>query len=57
MTIVIIGGGPTWSRIGGFVRRVDHTVLTRDFSRIDPSKARILLIEGAPAILSYCQPI
>jgi NADH dehydrogenase len=53
MTIVVIGGGPTGVELAGAFAELARTVLTRDFRRIDPSKARIILIEGAASVLSY----
>ena len=56
MTIVIVGGGPTGVELAGSFAELARTVLNRDFRRIDPTKARILLIEGGPAILSQFPP-
>jgi len=53
MTVVIIGGGPTGVELAGAFAELARTVLTRDFRRIDPSAARIILIEAAPSVLSY----
>jgi NADH dehydrogenase len=53
MTVVIIGGGPTGVELAGaFTELVSH-VLDGDFRRIDPRKATIILLEGAPRILSH----
>jgi NADH dehydrogenase len=56
MTIVIIGGGPTGVELAGAFAELARTVLTKEFRRIDPSKAKIILIEGAPRILSHLPP-
>src|SRR5207247_681085 len=32
------------------------TVLKRDFRRIDPTQARIILVEGSPHVLSHLPP-
>jgi NADH dehydrogenase len=56
MTVVIIGGGPTGVELAGAFAELARTVLNRDFSRIDPSKARIILIEAAPILLSHLPP-
>jgi NADH:ubiquinone reductase (H+-translocating) len=53
MTVVIIGGGPTGVELAGAFAELARTVLTKDFRRIDPSKANIILIEAAPRILSH----
>src|SRR5882762_3885955 len=52
MTLVIVGGGPTGLELAGAFAELARTVLKRDFRRIDPSQARIILIEAAPTLLS-----
>ncbi len=52
MTIVIVGGGPTGVELAGSCAELAHRVLRRDFDRIDPTKARIILIEALPRILT-----
>ena len=56
MTIVIVGGGPTGVELAGAFAELARTVLKRDFRRIDPAHAKIILIEAAPAILSHFPP-
>lgn len=53
MTIVIVGGGPTGVELAGAFAELARTVLKRDFRRIDPSQARIILIEASPLVLSH----
>src|SRR5436190_16479440 len=53
LTIVVVGGGPTGVELAGAFAELTRTVLKRDFRRIDPSQARIILIEGSPYILSH----
>ena len=53
MTLVIVGGGPTGLELAGAFAELARTVLKRDFRRIDPSHARIILIEAAPVVLSH----
>jgi NADH dehydrogenase len=53
MTIVIIGAGPTGVELAGAFAELARTVLKRDFRRIDPTQARIVLIEAAPTVLSH----
>jgi len=52
MTVVIIGGGPTGVELAGACAELAHRVLRRDFEHIDPTRARIILIEAGPRILS-----
>ena len=56
MTVVIVGGGPTGVELAGAFAELARTVLTRDFRRIDPTQARIILIEGGPRVLSHLPP-
>ncbi|HEV2454825.1 MAG TPA: NAD(P)/FAD-dependent oxidoreductase [Verrucomicrobiae bacterium] len=56
MTIVIIGAGPTGVELAGAFAELARTVLRRDFRRIDPTQAQIILIEGGPAVLGYLPP-
>ncbi len=56
MTIVIVGGGPTGVELAGAFAELARTVLKRDFRRIDPAHARIILLEAAPSILSHLPP-
>jgi NADH dehydrogenase len=56
MTIVIVGGGPTGVELAGSFAELTRTVLKRDFRRIDPTQARIILIEGGPVLLSHLPP-
>ncbi len=50
-TFVVIGGGPTGGEMAGAIAGLLHQALARDFRAVDPTKARILLIEAAPRIL------
>ncbi len=52
LTIVVVGGGPTGVELAGAFAELARRVLRRDFRRIDPRQARIILIEGAPYVLS-----
>jgi len=52
LTIIIVGGGPTGLELAGAFAELTRTVLKRDFRRIDPTQAKIILIEAAPRVLS-----
>jgi NADH dehydrogenase len=56
MTIVVVGGGPTGVELAGACAELAHRVLRRDFDHIDPTRARIILIEAAPRILAQFTP-
>jgi NADH dehydrogenase len=51
LTFVIVGGGPTGVEMAGAVVELAHKALSRDFRRIDPKAARIILVEAAPRVL------
>jgi len=51
MTVVIVGGGPTGVELAGAVAELTRYALARDFRRIDPRSARILLVEAGPRLL------
>jgi len=51
LTFVVIGGGPTGVELAGAIAELARTALTRDFRRIDPSSARVILVEAAPRLL------
>jgi NADH dehydrogenase len=53
MTIVVVGGGPTGVEMAGALAELARNVLNRDFRRIDPTRAKIILIEGSPVVLSH----
>lgn len=56
MTIVVVGGGPTGVELAGTFAELTRTVLVRDFDRIDPSRARVLLVEGSERVLATFPP-
>jgi NADH dehydrogenase len=56
MTIVVVGGGPTGVELAGAFAELARIVLKRDFRRIDPGKARVILIEASPFVLSHMPP-
>ena len=51
MTTVVVGGGPTGVEMAGSVAELARHALARDFRRIDPRRARILLVEAGPRLL------
>jgi NADH dehydrogenase len=52
LTFVIVGGGPTGVEMAGAIAEVARQTLARDFRRIDPRTARIVLIEAGPRLLA-----
>ena len=51
MTFVVVGGGPTGVELAGALSEISRTALARDFRRIDPRRARVVLVEAGPRIL------
>lgn len=56
MTIVVVGGGPTGVEMAGALAELAYHVLRKDFRRIDPSRARIILVEASPRVLAHLPP-
>jgi NADH dehydrogenase len=56
LTFVIVGGGPTGVEVAGAVAELARYSLRRDFRRIDPRDATILLLEGGPRLLASYPP-
>jgi NADH dehydrogenase len=52
MTFVIIGGGPTGVEMAGAIAEIARYTLAKDFKHIDPSSARVVLVEGDQRVLS-----
>ena len=52
MTFVIIGGGPTGVEMAGAIAEIARYTLAKDFRNIDPSQARVILVEGEPMVLA-----
>ena len=52
MTFVIIGGGPTGVELAGAIAEISRHTLARDFRHINPSEARVILLEGDPRLLA-----
>ncbi len=51
MTFVVVGGGPTGVELAGSLGEIARDTLKRDFRAIDPSDARIILVEALDRIL------
>ncbi|MDJ0497177.1 MAG: NAD(P)/FAD-dependent oxidoreductase [Acidimicrobiia bacterium] len=51
MTFLVVGGGPTGVEMAGAIAETARHTLRRDFRKIDPSAARVLLVEAADRIL------
>ncbi|WP_337176451.1 NAD(P)/FAD-dependent oxidoreductase [Paludisphaera sp.] len=56
LTFAVVGGGPTGVELAGTLRDVARMTLAKDFTHIDPSTARVVLIEGGPRVLGGFEP-
>jgi NADH:ubiquinone reductase (H+-translocating) len=51
LSFVVIGAGPTGVELAGAFAEIAFHAMRKDFRRIDPSQARITLLEGLPRVL------
>ena len=56
MNFVIIGGGPTGVELAGAIAEISRHTLARDFRHINPSEARVILLEGDSRLLAAFPP-
>ena len=52
LTFAIVGGGPTGVELAGTLAEIARHTLKREFRRIDPREARVLLLEAGPRVLA-----
>jgi len=51
LTFVVVGAGPTGVELAGALGEISRQTIARDFRLIDPTKSRIVLLEGGSLIL------
>lgn len=51
LTFVVVGAGPTGVELAGALKEIGTHALQKDFRKIDPAEARVLLLEGADRVL------
>ena len=51
LTFVVVGAGPTGVEMAGQIAELARRTLRRDFRRIDPTTARVVLLDAAPHVL------
>lgn len=56
LTFAVVGGGPTGVELAGALGEVARYAMARDFRNIDPTQARVLLLEGSDRILNMMPP-
>jgi NADH dehydrogenase len=56
LTFVIVGGGPTGVELAGALSEIARQTMIRDFRRINPSSARVILVEANDRVLPPYPP-
>lgn len=56
LTFVVVGGGATGVELAGALGEIAHYTLRKNFRRIDPASAKIILVEGADRVLPAYPP-
>jgi NADH dehydrogenase len=56
LNFVVVGGGPTGVELAGAISDIAQLYMRHDFRHIDPSRSRVLLLEGSPRILAAYPP-
>ena len=56
LTFLVVGGGPTGVELAGALGEIAHETLRREFRSIDPTLARIHLVEAVDRILPLYPP-
>jgi len=56
MTYVVVGAGPTGVEMAGQIAELTQHTLVKSFRRIDTRNCRVLLLDGAPAVLGPFGP-
>ncbi|TWH73722.1 NAD(P)/FAD-dependent oxidoreductase [Modestobacter roseus] len=51
LTFVVVGAGPTGVEMAGQIAELARRTLRHDFRRIDPTSARVILLDAAPKVL------
>ncbi|MBL8260483.1 MAG: NAD(P)/FAD-dependent oxidoreductase [Candidatus Competibacteraceae bacterium] len=56
LNFAVVGGGPTGVEMAGAIAELARVALARDFRRIDPKAARIVLVEASDRLLAGFAP-
>jgi NADH dehydrogenase len=56
LTFVVVGGGPTGVELAGTLAEIARHTMKREFRNIDPTHAKVILLEGADRVLLAYTP-
>lgn len=56
LTFVIVGAGPTGVEMAGAISEIARETMLRDFRRIDPREAQVVLLDAAERVLPVFDP-
>jgi NADH dehydrogenase len=56
LTFVVVGGGPTGVEMAGSIAEIAFKTVRNEFRSVDPSSARIILLEGTDRVLRNYPP-
>ena len=56
LTFVLVGGGPTGVELAGAIAEIARKTMMKDFRKIDPSKTKVILVEGDERLLPSYDP-
>ncbi|WP_263366411.1 NAD(P)/FAD-dependent oxidoreductase [Edaphobacter bradus] len=56
LNFIVVGGGPTGVELAGAIMDIAKLYMTKDFRHIDPSTAKVEILEGSPYLLGAYPP-
>jgi len=56
LNFVVVGGGPTGVEVAGAIAEIAYKTMQQDYKRINTSKTKIFLVEGASSVLPGFHP-
>ena len=56
LTFIVVGAGPTGVELAGQIAELAHRSLHRNYRRIDPATARVVLLDAGPTLLGSFPP-
>jgi NADH dehydrogenase len=56
LNFMIVGGGPTGVELAGAISDIARLYMAKDFRHINPSTAKVVILEGSPSVLAAYPP-